>query len=51
MVVVRLDLCARIVCRGSPIRFVSSVWYKRQKLQKFEHIHAKWMRLLDAPPG
>ena len=23
---------ARIVCRGSPIRFVPSVWYKRQKL-------------------
>ena len=26
--------CARIVCRGSPIRFVPSVWYKRQKLTK-----------------
>ena len=25
---------ARVVCRGSPIRFVPSVWYKRQKLLK-----------------
>ena len=26
------SMCARVVCRGSPIRFVQSVWYKRQKL-------------------
>jgi hypothetical protein len=43
--------CARIVCEGSPIRFVPSVWYKRQKLLKFEHIHAKLTMTPDAPPG
>ena len=42
---------ARIGCRGSPIRFVPSVWYKRQKLLKFEHVHAKLTMTLDAPPG
>ena len=36
---------------GRPIRFVPSVWYKRQKLLKFEHIHAKLTMTLDAPPG
>ena len=42
---------ARIVCGGSPIRFVPSVWYKRQKLLKFEHIHAK-LTMTPAPsPG
>ena len=43
--------CARVVCRGSPIRFVPTVWYKIQKLLKFEHIHAKLLRLLLVPPG
>ena len=43
--------CARIVRRGSPIRFVPSVWYKRQKLLKFEHVHAKLTMTPDAPPG
>ena len=42
---------ARIGCRGSPIRFVPSVWYKRQKLLKFEHVHAKLTMTPDAPPG
>ena len=42
---------ARIVCRGSPIRFVPSVWYKRQKLLKFEHVHAKLTMTLDARTG
>jgi hypothetical protein len=36
---------------GRPIRFVPSVWYKRQKLLNFEHIHAQLTLTPDAPPG
>ena len=36
--------CARVVCRGSPIRFVPSLLF-------FEHVHAKLTMTPDAPPG
>ena len=36
---------------GRPIRFVPSVWYKRQKLLKIEHVHAKLTMTPDAPPS